>query len=114
MPFAPVIGRCSIRRLNSYNWRITMRDLFSDAKISDSPSEAIAKGASLLRGKALQFEGDVLAALRAITAQARFRHMTTRGGYSMSVAMTNSAAAGWITHLSGDREHTISSQRRLR
>jgi alkylated DNA repair protein (DNA oxidative demethylase) len=84
-----------------------MRDLFSDAKISDSPSEAIAKGAVLLRGKALQFEGDVLAALRAITAQAPFRHMTTPGGYVMSVAMTNCGAAGWITDRSGYRYDEI-------
>ena len=57
----------------------------------------MADGAMLLRGSALPFEADILSALQAIVNQAPFRHMTTPGGYVMSVAMTNCGAAGWIT-----------------
>jgi len=63
----------------------------------------MAEGALLLRGKALLFQRDVLAALQAITAQAPFRQMTTPGGYVMSVAMTNCGTAGWVTDRAGYR-----------
>jgi alkylated DNA repair protein (DNA oxidative demethylase) len=53
-----------------------MRDL-SKAESILPPREVMAEGAMLLRGKALPFETDVLAALQVITAQAPFRHMTT-------------------------------------
>jgi DNA oxidative demethylase len=78
-------------------------DLFSAAKSAEPPHEIMAEGAMLLRGKALPFERDVLAALQVITLQAPFRHMTTPGGFVMSVAMTNCGAAGWITDRTGYR-----------
>jgi alkylated DNA repair protein (DNA oxidative demethylase) len=56
----------------------------------------IAPGAVLLRGFALPFVDDVLAALGDISAQAPFRHMTTPWGAAMSVAMTNCGDAGWL------------------
>jgi len=87
-----------------------MRDLFSAIEALDPPREAMAGGAVLLRGKALPFETDVLAALHAITARAPFRHMTTPGGYVMSVAMTNCGAAGWITDRSGYRYDQLDPQ----
>jgi len=80
-----------------------MRDLFSAIDGLDPPREAMAEGAVLLRGKALPFEADLLVALRAITAEAPFRRMTTPGGFVMSVAMTNCGAAGWITDRTGYR-----------
>lgn len=80
-----------------------MRDLFSVVEALDPRRETIAEGAVLLRGTALPFVRDVLAALHAITARAPFRHMTTPGGYVMSVAMTNCGAAGWITDRAGYR-----------
>jgi alkylated DNA repair protein (DNA oxidative demethylase) len=79
-----------------------MRDLF-DAMDPRPAREAMAPGAVLLPGRALPFENDVLAALQAITAQAPFRHMTTPGGFIMSVAMTNCGAAGWVTDRTGYR-----------
>jgi DNA oxidative demethylase len=80
-----------------------MKDLFDTVQSSDLPHEAMAEDAVLLRGKALAFETDVLTALASITAQAPFRHMTTPGGFVMSVAMTNCGAAGWITDRTGYR-----------
>jgi alkylated DNA repair protein (DNA oxidative demethylase) len=51
-----------------------MPDLFTAASIAEDPwSEAIAPGAVLLRGFALPFADDVLAAFGDITAQAPFR-----------------------------------------
>jgi alkylated DNA repair protein (DNA oxidative demethylase) len=87
-----------------------MCDLFSAIEALDPPREAMAKGAVLLRGKALPFESEILAALHAITARAPFRHMTTPGGYVMSVAMTNCGAAGWITDRSGYRYDHLDPQ----
>jgi DNA oxidative demethylase len=63
----------------------------------------MAEGAVLLRGAALPFEKEVLAALNDITAISPFRHMVTPGGYTMSVAMTNCGAAGWVTDRTGYR-----------
>jgi DNA oxidative demethylase len=65
--------------------------------------ETIAEGAVLLRGKALHFETEILAALQTITAQSPFRHMTTPGGFVMSVAMSNCGVAGWVTDRTGYR-----------
>jgi alkylated DNA repair protein (DNA oxidative demethylase) len=63
----------------------------------------MAVGAVLLRAKALPFEDAILTALQAVTAQAPFRHMTTPGGFVMSVAMTNCGTAGWVTDRTGYR-----------
>jgi len=80
-----------------------MRDLFDTVQPAQAAREAIAEGAVLLRGKALAFETEILKALQAITAQSPFRHMTTPGGFVMSVAMTNCGAAGWVTDRTGYR-----------
>ena len=71
-------------------------DLFDSAEILPS-REQIAEGAMLLRGFARPIQDDLLAAIEAVTAQAPFRHMSTPGGYQMSVAMTNCGALGWVT-----------------
>jgi DNA oxidative demethylase len=81
-----------------------MPDLFSAASVREAPpKEGIAPGSVLLRGFALSFAKDVLAALSDITAQAPFRHMTTPWGAAMSVAMTNCGEAGWLTDRAGYR-----------
>ncbi len=46
--------------------------------------EDLAVGAVLLRRMALPFVGDVLTDLKAVTAQAPFRHMVTPGSHVMS------------------------------
>ena len=55
----------------------------------------------MLRGFALPFEHSLAAGVRDVAAAAPFRHMTTPGGYSMSVAMTNCGALGWVSNPSG-------------
>ncbi len=68
-------------------------DLFEEVR-RDPP---LADGAVLLNGFALPMEAPLLAALDAVEAEAPFRHMVTPGGFTMSVAMTNCGAAGWVT-----------------
>ncbi|MEK9278734.1 MULTISPECIES: DNA oxidative demethylase AlkB [unclassified Bradyrhizobium] len=72
-------------------------DLFDDVIEARPSREQIAEGAVLLRGFAKPIESELIAAVRAIVAQAPFRRMTTPGGYQMSVAMTNCGERGWIT-----------------
>ena len=66
----------------------------------------MAEGAVLLRGFAKPVEGELIADLRDIVAQAPFRHMVTPGGHSMSVAMTNCGRVGWVTDRTGYRYDT--------
>lgn len=78
-------------------------DLFDALTPVGPATEIMADGAMLLRGAALPFEKDLLAALGDLTAQSPFRHMVTPGGFTMSVAMTNCGAAGWVTDRTGYR-----------
>src|SRR5207302_3691691 len=79
--FMPVTGRRCTRVLIRCSPRPLMPDLFTAASIAEERrGEAIAPGAVLLRGFALPFVNDVLAAFDDITAQAPFRHMTTPWG----------------------------------
>lgn len=57
----------------------------------------------LLHGFALPCMDALLPALEGVVAQAPFRHMQTRGGFTMSVAMTNCGRLGWTTSRSGYR-----------
>jgi DNA oxidative demethylase len=85
-----------------------MPDLFSTAGLTEAPKDEImAPGAMLLRGFALPFVEDILRALGDIAAQAPFRHMTTRWGAVMSVAMTNCGEFGWLTDRAGYRYDRI-------
>jgi DNA oxidative demethylase len=84
-----------------------MPDLFATPGAAEPRDEMIAPGAVLLRGFALPFVDDVLAALGDITAQAPFQHMTTPWGAAMSVAMTNCGDAGWLTDPAGYRYDRI-------
>jgi alkylated DNA repair protein (DNA oxidative demethylase) len=82
-------------------------DLFDSIGDSAPLQEAMAEGAVLLRGFARPRDTELIAALRAITEQAPFRHMHTPGGQEMSVAMTNCGALGWVTDRSGYRYDAI-------
>jgi DNA oxidative demethylase len=74
-------------------------DLF-DTRPSE---EQLADGAWLLRGFALCDAPTLLAEVERIAAAAPFRHLTTPGGFRMSVAMTNSGALGWVSDRRGYR-----------
>jgi DNA oxidative demethylase len=79
------------------------RDLFAPAHVSDDRHFTLCEGAAVLRGFALPFERALADAVRAVAAAAPFRHMQTPGGYSMSVAMTNCGAYGWVSDTRGYR-----------
>jgi alkylated DNA repair protein (DNA oxidative demethylase) len=63
----------------------------------------LCDGAVLLKGYALGAAGALLGALPLLLAVAPFRHMVTRGGYRMSVAMTNCGELGWVSDRAGYR-----------
>lgn len=84
-------------------------DLFDDPHAEPGP-EPIAPGAWLLRGLARAQDAALIAAIEAITAQAPFRQLTTRGGFTMSVAMSNCGACGWVSDRRGYRYESCDPQ----
>ena len=80
-----------------------MADLFAGLGDPRPPREDIADGAVLLHGFFRDVESELIADLRAVVKQAPFRHMVTPGEHTMSVAMTNCGARGWVTDSSGYR-----------
>lgn len=83
---------------------VTTPDLFAEPLRHDLP---LAEGAVVLVGFARPVDAALLAAVERIAEAAPFRHMTTPGGYRMSVAMTNCGAAGWVTDRTGYRYERI-------
>lgn len=78
-------------------------DLFGDLPDRLPREERLGPQALLLRGFALPFVEELLPALAAVEAAAPFRIMLTPGGQSMSVALTNCGALGWISDRGGYR-----------
>jgi alkylated DNA repair protein (DNA oxidative demethylase) len=79
-----------------------MHDLF-DLHAAEAEEVALGPDAVALRRFACDVETGLLPDLHAVAARAPFRNMVTPGGYTMSVAMTNCGAAGWVTDLRGYR-----------
>src|SRR5215475_14201726 len=71
------------------------------------PVETIAPSAVVLRGFAVTEEVALMHDLSEVTGKAVFRHMITPGGFTMSVAMTNCGALGWVTERTGYRYDPI-------
>jgi DNA oxidative demethylase len=67
------------------------------------PTQALAEQSYLLPGFALPYMTRLLRVLQDIERAAPFRHMVTRGGFTMSVAMTNCGDLGWTTDRRGYR-----------
>jgi len=65
--------------------------------------EALGTGAFVLPGFALPFVDELLPAIRAVEADAPFRHLVTPGGFTMSVALTNCGVLGWTSDRRGYR-----------
>lgn len=86
---------------------IVATDLFGSDSAGMPRREALAPGATILRGFALRDEATLLAALHDVVALAPLRHMETRGGLRMSVAMTNCGALGWLSDRRGYRYDAI-------
>jgi alkylated DNA repair protein (DNA oxidative demethylase) len=82
-------------------------DLFRDDCAVNQEPETLAPGATLLRALAAPQTAELVAAIKDVAARAPFRIMATRGGYRMSVAMTNCGAAGWVSDASGYRYDAV-------
>jgi alkylated DNA repair protein (DNA oxidative demethylase) len=65
--------------------------------------EWLEEGAVLLRGFAAAEAPALIGEVAAITETAPFRYLVTRGGYTMSVAMTNCGRVGWVSDATGYR-----------
>jgi alkylated DNA repair protein (DNA oxidative demethylase) len=60
-------------------------------------------GAMVLRGFAAGAAEDLVREIGRVAESAPFRHLVTRGGYKMSVAMTNCGRVGWVSDRTGYR-----------
>jgi len=80
-----------------------MSDLLSRLESGTDAVKRLAPGAVVLKGFAADSAVVLLRAIERVAQAAPFRHMSTPGGYRMSVAMTNCGRAGWITDRSGYR-----------
>ena len=77
-------------------------------EIEEAPHiEPLAPGAIVWRGGARDVATALLAAVHEVTAQARWRHLITPGGFRMSVSMTSCGDAGWVSDRRGYRYDAI-------
>lgn len=77
-------------------------DLFGASSPGLAPT-ILGDGALVLHGAALSESAQLVDDIERIAARAPFRHMTTPGGFRMSVAMTNCGDYGWVTDRTGYR-----------
>jgi alkylated DNA repair protein (DNA oxidative demethylase) len=83
---------------------VTPLDLFDDLAPSPGAAPApLGAGAVLLHGFARDEAAALLHATESVIATAPLRHLQTPGGYTMSVAMSNCGALGWVSSASGYR-----------
>lgn len=80
-------------------------DLFDPAPVA--AIETLDVGAVILRSFASAEESALLAVVAQLVAVSPLRHMTTPGGYRMSVSMTNTGAVGWVSDPRGYRYDPI-------
>ncbi len=85
---------------------MTELKLFTD---TDAPLP-LPPGVTRLAGFALDWEDELLEAIARVVAAAPLRHMITPGGQSMSVAMTNCGALGWVSDRQGYRYSSLDPQ----
>ena len=81
--------------------------LFEDDSKHAYRRDYLGPGTAILERFALQYEAFIQNALLEIAGQSPFRHMTTPGGFRMSVAMTNCGALGWVTDRKGYRYDSL-------
>ena len=84
--------------------KIASMDLFDDLPPPpDAAQTDIAPGAVLLHGFAYDEAATLLQSVESVLNQAPLRHLQTPGGYTMSVAMSNCGALGWVSDAHGYR-----------
>lgn len=78
-------------------------DLLDVLKEPFPSRQVLVDGAVLLRGFIQDIQGELLTEVKRIAAFAPFRHMVTRSGHTMSVAMTSCGPLGWVSDRRGYR-----------
>ena len=82
-----------------------MIDLFENE--SSGERETVGPQAFILRGFALSVAHELLAKIAFVESISPFRHMTTPGGFTMSVGLTNCGQLGWTSDRRGYRYSSI-------
>ena len=83
-----------------------MSSLFADHPAAPS-TERLQEGAAILRSFASPRAAALSEAIHTIAQTAPFRNLTTPGGYTMSVAMTNCGRVGWVSDRTGYRYDAV-------
>lgn len=78
-------------------------DLFSESTLDQAERVELASEAILLRGSVNAEASELVAAIHEIAKASPFRNMAVRGGFKMSVAMTNCGELGWTSDEKGYR-----------
>ncbi len=78
-------------------------ELFEPSSDRQPVHEALGPGAVVLRGFAAPVDSALCKAVADVVAAAPWRHMTTPGGFRMSVAMSNCGTLGWVSDERGYR-----------
>ena len=82
-------------------------NFFSNSELSPPLTTMLAPGAILLHNFIGDQAAEVVAAIEKVSTVTPFRHMSTPGGFRMSVAMTNCGQFGWVTDRKGYRYSAI-------
>jgi alkylated DNA repair protein (DNA oxidative demethylase) len=85
-------------------------DLFSALSTELTEFIELAPEAFLLRGAVQAEASDLVAGIQEVAAVSPFRHMVVRGGFKMSVAMSNCGELGWTSDEKGYRYSQIDPQ----
>jgi alkylated DNA repair protein (DNA oxidative demethylase) len=86
-----------------------MTSLFDNEPTTRSRVQ-LDEGAVLLRGFVQADSSSLIQEVQRMAQVAPFRHLETRGGYTMSVAMTNCGRVGWVSDRTGYRYDPIDPQ----
>ena len=70
-------------------------DLFGADGSATPAREELMPGVVVLRRRVLAIDAALIAAAHGVAMISPFRHMTTPGGFTMSVAMTSCGELGW-------------------
>ena len=90
--------------------RAAQEELFDAGAAPAGSREQLEPGAFVLRAFAVDGATVLLDAIGLVAQAAPLRHMTTAGGWRMSVGMTNCGDAGWLSDRSGYRYDAIDPQ----
>lgn len=77
-------------------------DLF-ESDCPETGEQQLGEAATVLRGFVMGNDHALFEAIQQVAMSNPFRHMATRGGHTMSAAMTNCGESGWVSDAAGYR-----------